>query len=278
METVQPTMNNTNIPVTGDNIDIENADIIIDDTFSYEGYQVVRGEFFAHMHEPSITFNNCKVTLNTACIRRLPSVNYIQFLVNPQTMKIVVRPSREDVKDSFLWCTEKMGKKKPKQMTCRLFFAKLVALMNWNPDYRYKMLGKIIKSGDEYLIIFDLTATETYQRIIKDGEKPRTSRTPIFPEEWKDQLGLPVEEHKKLLQVNIFDGYTVFGLQDEKKVTDNSENQTKEEKKSDSNSSDNIFVENTIEPTSTTVNTYPQQNISDSRNDLLGDENNEYNR
>lgn len=27
--------------------------IIEDDAFSYEGYQVVRGEFFAHTYEPS---------------------------------------------------------------------------------------------------------------------------------------------------------------------------------------------------------------------------------
>ena len=46
------------------------ADIIKDDSFSYDGYQVVRSEFFAHISEPSISFNNCKVTLNTACMKK----------------------------------------------------------------------------------------------------------------------------------------------------------------------------------------------------------------
>ena len=63
-----------------------------------------------------------------------------------------------------------------------------------------------------------LTATETYPKVIKEGEKPKTSRTPIFPAEWQNQFGLPVEEHRKLLQVNIFNGYTVFGLSDEQKT------------------------------------------------------------
>ena len=189
-----------------------------DDTFSYDGYQVVRGEFFAHIYEPSITFNRYKVSLNTACIRKLPNVDYVQILVNPDTLKLAVRPCEEDEKDSFLWCSEKDGKRKAKQITCRLFFAKIVNLMGWNADYRYKLLGKIIHSGDENLIIFDLTATEIYQRIAKEGEKVKTSRTPIFPAEWQNQFGLPIEEHKKLLQVNIFDGYTVFGLQDKEKT------------------------------------------------------------
>ena len=55
-----------------------------EEPFSYDGYQVVRGEFFAHIYEPSITFNNCKVNVNTACLNRLPTVSYVQFLVNPE--------------------------------------------------------------------------------------------------------------------------------------------------------------------------------------------------
>lgn len=115
MDMTQQIMNNTE--VTGDMTQIDDAEIIIDNTFSYDGYQVVRGEFFAHMYEPSITFNNSKVTLNTACIKRLPTVRYVQILINPDTMKLAVRPCSEDAKDSFMWCTEKNGKRKPKQIT-----------------------------------------------------------------------------------------------------------------------------------------------------------------
>ena len=45
-----------------------------DDAFSYDGYQVVRGEFFAHTYEPSFTFNSSKVSVNTACIKKLPDL------------------------------------------------------------------------------------------------------------------------------------------------------------------------------------------------------------
>lgn len=198
---------------------IENAvasseEVILDDAFSYDGYQVVRGEFFAHVYEPSITFNNCRVSLNSACLIRLPDINYVQILVNPEEKKLAVRPSSDDEKDSFLWCTTKGTKRKPKQITCRMFFAKVIQLMDWNPDYRYKLLGKLIRSGNEHLFIFDLTATEIYQRLLSDGEKPKTSRTPVFPAEWQNQFGLPVEEHRRMLQVNIFEGYTIFGIKD----------------------------------------------------------------
>lgn len=189
-------------------------EIINDESFSYDGYQVVRGEFFAHLREPSITFNNHKVSLNSACLKRLPEVEYVQILVNQNEHKLVVRPSSEDEKDSFVWCA--MGvKRKPKQVTCRVFFAMIIDLMGWNPDYRYKLLGKLIRSGDEYLFTFDLTGAEIFQRFLVEGGKPKASRTPIFPVEWKNQFGLSVEEHRKRLQVNIFKGYTVFSVNNE---------------------------------------------------------------
>lgn len=194
------------------NADNNEADITEDDSFDFNGYQVVRSEFFAHISEPSISFNNCKVTLNTACMKKLPDVSYIQFLVNAEKKKLVVKACTEDEKDSFLWCN---AKRKPRQITCRIFFAKIVSLMEWNPQHRYKMLGKVIKTGTDYLILFDLNATEVYQRVIKEGEKPKTSRSPIFPKDWQNQFGLPVEEHKKLLQINVFEGYTMFGIESE---------------------------------------------------------------
>lgn len=195
---------------------VRDDDIIKDESFSYAGYQVVRGEFFAHINEPSIVFNKCKVYVNTACVNKLPDVDYVQILVNPDESKLAVRPCNEDEKDSFLWCgiNRKTGRKKPRAITCRLFFAKVVQLMDWNPEYRYKMLGKLIQSNGENLFIFDLAATEIYQRVQMEGEKPKSSRTPVFPAEWQNQFGLPVEEHRKSLQVNIFEGYAVFGLKD----------------------------------------------------------------
>ena len=59
-------------------------DFVEDETFSLDGYQVVRGEFFAHIFEPSFTFNNYKVSVNTACIKKLPSTDFVQILVNPE--------------------------------------------------------------------------------------------------------------------------------------------------------------------------------------------------
>ncbi len=87
-----------------------------DDTFSYDGYQVVRGEFFAHIYEPSITFNRCKVSLNTACIRKLPNVDYVQILVNPDTLKLAVRPVRRMKRTHSSGAPKRMANGRPSRL------------------------------------------------------------------------------------------------------------------------------------------------------------------
>lgn len=181
------------------------------ESFNYDGFQVVRGEFFSHVFEPSFTLNKSKVSVNKACIRKLPEIEYVQILVNSAEKKLAVRPCLEEEKDSVKWCSSG-EKKNPKQITCRIFYAKVIELMGWNPDNRYKLLGKLMKSNDEYLFIFDLNNPEIYKPKVRSDGKSVISRTPSYPSNWQNQFGVTVEEHKKNLQVNIFDGVAVFGI------------------------------------------------------------------
>ena len=181
--------------------------------FDFEGFQVVRREFFAHTLEPSAVFSGCRFYVNMACLRRFPDSPAVQVLINRDTKTMALLPCPESARDSFRWRTDG-PKMRPRQVTCRLFFAKITDLMDWNPDYRYRILGKQIRAGNENLIVFDLTAAEVYRRTFTDSGKPRTSRTPVFPAEWQNQFGLPYSEHKRSMQINIFDGYAVYSLRD----------------------------------------------------------------
>ena len=202
-----------NLPSDIKNNEISTCD---DSTFTFDGYQVVRGEFFAHTFEPTLTFSDNKIYVNTACIKKLPHIDYVQILINPTEKKVAVRPCMEDAKDSFRWCST-TSKRTPKQITCRVFYGKLLTLMNWNPKYRYKLLGKLIRSNNELLFIFDLTSPEIFVKKFTDDNTEVISRTASYPAEWKNQFGLPVEEHQNLLQINIFDGYTIFGVKEQLK-------------------------------------------------------------
>ena len=205
-------MADNTIKATGQAEDV----IRLDRPFDYEGYQVVRQEFFAHVNEPAVTFNNYKFYGNAACLRKFPATEFVQVLINRERKLLVLRPCGEEDRDAFPWRTQKS--KKPKQTTCRLFFAKVFEMMDWNPAHRYRLLGKVVQAAGERLLVFDMTATEIYQRVGKDGEKPKTSRTPLFPAEWKNQFGLPYSQHQKSLRVDLLDGYAIYGLATAKTV------------------------------------------------------------
>ena len=195
----------------------QSGDEVIDMTQeeALEGYQVVRREYFAHLREPAIVFNNCRFYVNSACLSKFPNASYVQVLVNQERKILALRPCDEYARDSFAWCSiNGSGKRKPKQTTCKLFFAKIFSLLSWNPNNRYKILGKLIHAKGEYLIAFDLTATEVYERLASEGKNPKFARTPRYPASWQDQFGMPYKEHVQSLQVDIFDGYAVYTIKD----------------------------------------------------------------
>ena len=176
-----------NVPV------LEPEDVVLEmgDSFDLDGFQIVRKEFFAHLREPSVSFNNCKFSVNSACLTKFPKTEYVQVMINRDSKILALRPCSEGARDSFAWCNASKGKRKPRAITCKLFFAKVVDLMGWNPNYKYKLLGRLIHANGEYLIAFDLHSTEVYQRTEIEGENHKVSRQPVYPAGWQDQFGLP---------------------------------------------------------------------------------------
>lgn len=187
-------------------------EVATDKPFSFAGFQVVRGEFFAHLFEPSVTFKDEKVSVNAACIRKLPTVEFVQFLVHPEKKMLAVKPCTEDSRDSFRWCSSggTLKKRKPKTITCRVFYAKVMKLMGWNSSYRYKILGKLICTPTDKIFVFDLSASEAYQKRHKDDAN--VDNKPRYSENWKDQFGVPIEDHDDAFQIGIFDDRVVFRI------------------------------------------------------------------
>ena len=221
---------------------VDQKAIELAEDFSYEGYQVVRRELFAHLREPAVVIRRDSVTFNTACIAGLEDAVYIQILVNQDNKRMVVRKCEENDKDALRWCVAKPDKRKSRKMTNKIFSAMMYEMMGWNLDCRYKILGHKITFEDETIYVFDLMETEIFldikgKRAKKDTESQSTTesannieetvssntdnersaeeikrknRIPFYPKEWKDSFGLPVEEHRKALEVNMLDGYAEF--------------------------------------------------------------------
>ena len=174
----------------------------------FTGFQVVRREFISHSFDPAMTVRENSVTFNNACISRLEDARYIQFLINPDEQKLIIRPCEEGDRDAVRWCITKQDKRKSRQITCRDFTERLYELMGWETVYRYKLQGVSIDYKGEKMYLFDLQAKEAFAPSRKDPNTGKTIRSKaVLPEEWAGSFGMSVEEHAQSTQVDLEAGY-----------------------------------------------------------------------
>ena len=136
----------------------------LESTFSYDGYQVVRKELFAHLRDPAIVIRKDSITFNTACITGLEDVVYVHVMFNSDLKRIVVRGCDENDKDALRWCIAKPDKRKSRKMTCKPFSELVYKEMGWDTECRYKMLGYRISFEGETLYVFDLLVPRSSMR------------------------------------------------------------------------------------------------------------------
>ena len=175
-------------------------------------YEMVSGEFFAQIKEPAFTINVNKVYVNTAAVRLLPKVDHVKFMINRDEKKLVIKPCSEMDIQGYNWAKDKNGKRYPSHRTGEPFVQSLCMLMNWNPQFRYKISGKKnrAKGDGEEILVFDLTSYKCFEK--ENSEDGKISKRPVFPSGWNGTFGPKYGESNRTLQVNTFDGYTVFSL------------------------------------------------------------------
>ena len=163
------------------------------------GYQVTKAELFSHTKEPAITVWENRIKFNMACLRRFPGVTHIQILIHPEQKRLIVRPCKPDTPDSLRWA--KGGGEKElqnRELLCKIFAAILFDLMNWDKQYRYKMMGKPAIYKNEMLFLFKLTDFELFV----GGRKGS-----YLPSDWRDYFGVPIDQHEASYKIDLADGY-----------------------------------------------------------------------
>ena len=180
----------------------------------FSGFEMGRGEFFAHTREPCFTLSDGKVQANTACIRKMSDVDHIQILINQNTHKLVIRACEEDDLFSLPWCRTKDGIRYPRGISGPVFIMKVCALMGWNPDNRIRMLGKYYRANEDLIFLFDMDGAEEFERRKDENGKRKTSRTPHFSASLENVFGPLFTDHKKELGFNLHQGFAIMSVRD----------------------------------------------------------------
>ena len=96
------------------------------------------------------------------------------------------------------------------------YWDEVCEIMDWDPDYRYKVLGKMVQANGKSLIAFDLTSSECFPKVVNRDGKKISSRQSIFAEQWSGKFGPTYSESRRSLEVKTFDNYTVITVNGKK--------------------------------------------------------------
>lgn len=174
---------------------IEKSDI---SAFDFQGYQVVRSQFMQVRYEgPVITISNERISFNKFCVQRFENVAFVQLLLHPTERRIAIRPCVKGDAHSIRWRPDPDKPLYSKTLNCQHFGNALFSIMEWNPDYVYKIRGTWATRGSEQIIVFNLpnAVPAMSVQVVDTEENASKRRVDMCPEEWADDFGPEFYEH-----------------------------------------------------------------------------------
>ena len=158
--------------------------------FSLCNDDIVRGECFSHTNEPMLTFNPLRnlIYVNAVSLKRLPDMEYALIVISSSEKRLSILPCDTAVRDTVRLRSNGQHRNKPRQIRCYVDFSeKLLSLMKWRHDCRYRMLGYVATGNDDTIIAFDLSSAEVFSPC---------ERTAGVPTQIHDGFGSSFDEHR----------------------------------------------------------------------------------
>lgn len=181
--------------------------------FDLSGYEIVRAQFFSTRLNPAMTISQGKITFNTACMKKLKDVEYVEILLNSVENCIAVRPCEKDNVNAVKWGRIKDGKWLVLPKSCRGFSEPLYELMDWKNECKYRFRGQYFQEDNEQILLFDLEEPEIFKRELQDilsaestsetvenetteieERQANTVTKTLYPEKWKKHFGNRTDE------------------------------------------------------------------------------------
>lgn len=128
---------------------------------SMEGFQVVRGLYFSRVLEPSLTFWERSIAFNVPAYAALNNCESVSLMVNLEKKTILVKPVPSREPDSINWVKDPANPKSTK-LECSIFTKQLYSSWGWNPELRYRTVGKLVKFDKKLMLLFDFNKPEVW--------------------------------------------------------------------------------------------------------------------
>lgn len=183
--------------------------------FDMRGFEITRQEFFDSVSKPMIVFANDSFRVSQNIADNLGNYNFVELLINPVDRKFAIRTTNQENKLGVFVSRRTPGKYSPKTVPASAYMKTLYGLLNWNIDYKYRVIGCKYGNEKEHTYVFDIRDSEAYMHAclipIEEHEGDSTSNTihitqsrnriRAIPEEWTNSFGKPYYLHEMTAQM-----------------------------------------------------------------------------
>lgn len=175
-----------------------------------EGYELPPRTQFSMLSKPTLSIKYREFTCNMACIRLFEGVKYVLPIVNRAKKRFAIVPCAEEESSSVQWAREKDGKWDNRTIVSLEFIEKIYAMMGWDRNCRYKILGRVANSSSGLILIFDLEeaiffAPKATEYVDKETGKVIKRKAVYYPDEYKDRIGKSYNDYVAVRQMSIFE-------------------------------------------------------------------------
>ncbi len=125
---------------------------------SFDDYEIPPRTQFSMLSKPAMTLKYGMMKFNMACIRLFKGVRFVIPMISDKKKRICVVCCREEESASVEWARiNSHGEWVNKDLRSDEYIEKIYALMKWDRQCRYKILGRIANSERGLVLLFDLT-------------------------------------------------------------------------------------------------------------------------
>lgn len=197
-----------------DSVNEEYKIVVKDGDFDLRNFQVARSQFFDKLNIICVTFTLKNIVFSSECIRKFKDQKNVEILINPNKKLLAVRKcNSEECRNSICWAKVKNNKFYSRIVSGVAFIPTIYEIMNWNPNYKYRIRGNQSSKFSDSLITFNMSETEVFisQNDNEQGinKKILTKLKPFtagpkkdivaFPENWANAFG---ENYYRQAQIN----------------------------------------------------------------------------
>ncbi len=111
------------------------------------------------------------------CVQKVGEKGFAEWLINPVAKKLALRPAQETNRSKIVISKKSYRNILPKPVSCAAFGETVFELLGWNCDYKYKIIGSLFESGEQFVYTFDTidTAALIKSYMLADGESDDTA-------------------------------------------------------------------------------------------------------